>query len=37
VPGDVLIIAIAMRQGWQMAKALLLFPCCCTDQARTPV
>lgn len=32
-PGNILITATAMSLGWQMAKASLLFPCCCTGQA----
>lgn len=32
-PGNIFITATAMNLGWQMAKASLLFPCCCTGQA----
>jgi len=37
VPRNILITAMAMCLGWQMARASLLFLCCCTGQAGTPV
>lgn len=37
VPGNLLVAAVTMLLGWQMATASLLFLCCCPGQAGTRV
>lgn len=37
VLGDILRTAMVMHRDWQMVGALLLFLCCCTGHAGTPV
>lgn len=37
VPGNILIIAIVLCLGWQMARASLLCPCCWAGEAGDPV